>query len=147
MTSGVPGQPDVYRNCDNRDFATDTQFYNYDYPIFVDEACERIEHGEDERLVLGALGLCGEAGEVAELIKKAIFHGKDLDEDRMKEEMGDVLWYFTLLMVEMGFDLDEIMQANIDKLRARYGPEHGQQFNSLKRTGCHGAGDGCHDVD
>jgi NTP pyrophosphatase (non-canonical NTP hydrolase) len=131
--------PNVYRNCNNEDFATDVQFYNYDYPEFVAKACQ--VKGDKDRMLLAALGLCGEAGEVAEIIKKHVFHGKEIDHKKLMLEMGDVIWYFTLLMNERFFDLDSIMQANIDKLQARFGPDHGVRDTS---PGCHVPGPGCH---
>lgn len=78
--------------------------------------------GEDfERRVLNAsLGIAGEAGEVLELIKKDSFHGKPLDKDNLKKEIGDVLYYVARLADEYGLQLEDIMDANIKKLQARY---------------------------
>ena len=71
-------------------------------------------------LLMGCLGLAGESGELLDLFKKWIFHGKPLDEEHAKKELGDVLWYVAEIAHSMGWDLDEIMAMNIDKLRARY---------------------------
>jgi len=71
-------------------------------------------------VVKDALGLAGETGEVVELIKKARFHGLPLDADRLKSEIGDVLWYLTDLCAQAGFALADAAQANVAKLRARY---------------------------
>lgn len=68
----------------------------------------------------GCLGLAGEAGETLDMIKKWIFHEKDLDRDHLKKELGDVMWYMAMICYSFGFDLDEILQMNIDKLKARY---------------------------
>lgn len=68
----------------------------------------------------GALGLSGEAGELNDLVKKWIFHKKPLDREHMKKEIGDVCWYIADICHSMGFDLGEIFQMNIDKLKARY---------------------------
>jgi NTP pyrophosphatase (non-canonical NTP hydrolase) len=74
-------------------------------------------------LAYPALGLSGEAGEVAEHAKKAIRDdgGTVSDERRtaMSKELGDVLWYVAQLASELGLDLDEIAQANLDKLLSR----------------------------
>lgn len=67
-----------------------------------------------------ALGLAGEAGETADLIKKVIFHGRDYDRKKLLLELGDVAWYLAMLAHEYGFTLHEIMEANVAKLRARY---------------------------
>lgn len=61
-----------------------------------------------ERLTVAALGLVGEAGEVAELIKKALGHGHPLDTDKLGEEMGDLLWYVAETASACALDLDEV---------------------------------------
>lgn len=71
-------------------------------------------------LLMGCLGLAGESGELLDLIKKWIFHEKPLDEDHAKKELGDVLWYVAEIAHSFGWNLDEIMQMNIDKLKTRY---------------------------
>jgi NTP pyrophosphatase (non-canonical NTP hydrolase) len=76
----------------------------------------------DEEIMIAwnALGLAGEAGEVADLVKKGIFHQHGLDRDRLRKEIGDVLWYAAALCSKLGFSLSDVMEANIEKLRARY---------------------------
>ena len=78
---------------------------------------------KDVALVYGALGLTGEAGEVAEKIKKMIRDDDgELTEERrqlLKKELGDVLWYIATLAREMNFSLEEIAQHNVEKLQAR----------------------------
>jgi NTP pyrophosphatase (non-canonical NTP hydrolase) len=66
------------------------------------------------------MGLAGEVGEVTEPVKKHLFHGKPLDLDKIKTELGDVLWYLTATADLMGFSLEDIAQKNADKLMARY---------------------------
>lgn len=68
----------------------------------------------------GCLGLAGESGETLDMIKKWAFHEKPLDIEHFKKELGDVLWYVAMICESFGFDMDEIMQMNIDKLEARY---------------------------
>jgi NTP pyrophosphatase (non-canonical NTP hydrolase) len=68
----------------------------------------------------GCLGLAGEAGETLDMVKKWIFHEKELDIDHLEKELGDVMWYMAMICYSFGFDLDEIMQKNVDKLKARY---------------------------
>ena len=67
-----------------------------------------------------ALGLSGEVGELNDMLKKWIFHEKQLDIDHAKKEAGDICWYLAMLCEFFGWSLDEIMQINIDKLKARY---------------------------
>lgn len=74
----------------------------------------------DLMLIWNALGLSGEAGEVADLIKKGIFHQHGIDKEKLKNELGDCLWYITALCVGLEVDLGEVMQGNVDKLKLRY---------------------------
>ena len=66
------------------------------------------------------LGLSGEVGETLDMLKKWIFHEKELDKDHLKKEIGDIMWYVAMMCHSLKFDLDEILQMNIDKLKARY---------------------------
>lgn len=67
-----------------------------------------------------AIGLSGEAGEVADLVKKGIFHQQGLDVDKLKKELGDVLWYVAGMCTTLGISLDDVMKLNIEKLKARF---------------------------
>ena len=79
---------------------------------------------EDEQHLGGifnaCLGLSGEVGEFNDMIKKWVFHEKELDMEHAKKEMGDVLWYVAMMCESFGWNMDEIMQMNVDKLKARY---------------------------
>lgn len=66
------------------------------------------------------LGLSGEVGEFNDMIKKWIFHEKDLDMAHLKKELGDVMWYVAMMCESFGWDLDDILQMNVDKLKARF---------------------------
>jgi NTP pyrophosphatase (non-canonical NTP hydrolase) len=85
-------------------------------------------------IVYPALGLCGEAGETAEKVKKAIRDdGGTLTEERraaIAAELGDVLWYAAQLATEADLDLEEIATANLEKLASRQ-----------RRAVLHGSGD------
>lgn len=72
------------------------------------------------QLINGVLGLTGEAGEVSDLVKKGIFHEKGIDLEHLKKELGDCAWYLAMICDACGFTLDDVMQTNIDKLKARY---------------------------
>lgn len=80
-----------------------------------------------------ALGICGESGEVADYLKKVLFHGHDFDVNEVKGELGDVLWYASALATVMNIDLAEVAQMNIDKLRKRY-PAGFNATDSVKRV-------------
>ena len=66
------------------------------------------------------LGLSGEVGEFNDMVKKWVFHEQELDIDHAKKEAGDICWYLAMLCESFGWNLEEIMQMNVDKLKERY---------------------------
>jgi len=84
-----------------------------------------------------AIGLVGEAGEVAELAKKQIFHQQGLDVEKWKKELGDVLWYVSACATHLDLSLEEIMAHNIAKLEARFPNGYNPQ-DSTNRSGMAG---------
>ena len=74
----------------------------------------------NEHLTNAALGLTGEAGEVAEIVKKAMFQGHSLNRDKIAEELGDVMFYVAYMADTIGMTLDQIMSQNVAKRRNRY---------------------------
>lgn len=83
----------------------------------ADKPCEKYDLGG---ILNGCLGLSGEVGEFNDMVKKWIFHEKPLDVEHAQKEIGDVLWYVAMICHSFGWDMDTIMQQNIDKLKARY---------------------------
>lgn len=75
---------------------------------------------QNARLLEGLLGLSGEGGEAADLMKKYLFQGHPFDREHMAKELGDVAWYLAISADALGYDLETIFQMNIDKLKARY---------------------------
>ena len=73
-----------------------------------------------------ALGVAGEGGELANLVKKQTFYGKPRDRDALIDELGDVLYYCAMLADHLGVTLEEVQERNIAKLRQR----HGETFNA-----------------
>jgi NTP pyrophosphatase (non-canonical NTP hydrolase) len=80
----------------------------------------RTDRTTTEHLINGALGLTGEAGEVADIVKKHMFQGHSLDREHIAKELGDVLWYVAETATAIGYDLERIMNMNIYKLLKRY---------------------------
>ncbi len=78
------------------------------------------------------LGLCGESGEAAEIIKKHFYHGHVLDYDGLERELGDCLYYLATCAHSFGFDLGQIALRNVEKLRARY-PDRFSEERSRNR--------------
>lgn len=81
----------------------------------------RLAETQSIRLLHAAIGLCTEAGEIQDALKKSLFYGKPLDTVNLKEEIGDIMWYVALACDALGADLGEIMGTNIAKLKARFG--------------------------
>ena len=79
--------------------------------------------GAGNNYLYPALGICGEAGEVAEKIKRVVRDGrKEVSPDEARaisKELGDVLWYVANMAQELGLSLDEIARDNIAKLKSR----------------------------
>lgn len=74
----------------------------------------------DQKLLNGALGLCGESGEIADLIKKSRMQGHSLDIEHIAKELGDVCWYIAEAASAINYTLEDIMKMNIEKLKKRY---------------------------
>lgn len=74
----------------------------------------------ENKLRNGCYGMCGEAGECIDILKKHEFQGHALDPDHMMDELGDVLWYVAQAATGLGVTLETVAQANIAKLRKRY---------------------------
>ena len=87
----------------------------------------------EQQLANAALGLAGEAGEVADMMKKHLFHQHPLDREAMVKELGDCLWYVAALATVLEVDLDEVGTRNIEKLRKRY-PEGFSVERSINRA-------------
>ncbi|MDR1668546.1 MAG: nucleoside triphosphate pyrophosphohydrolase family protein [Oscillospiraceae bacterium] len=87
----------------------------------------------DALLLNGVMGLCGEAGECIDLMKKHLFQGHELDRDKLIDEAGDCLWYLASLAGGLNVGLDEIAQKNIEKLQKRY-PDGFSADKSIRRV-------------
>ena len=83
-------------------------------------------------LINGVMGLCGEAGEAIDLVKKHLAQGHTLDRDALIKELGDVAWYLAETAYALDVPLEEVLQGNIDKLKARY-PQGFETSRSLER--------------
>ena len=73
-----------------------------------------------DALIVSALGLTGEAGEVADMVKKHVAQGHALDRERLILEAGDVAWYLARLCTALDVSLSDVLQRNVDKLTERY---------------------------
>ena len=83
-------------------------------------------------LINGVMGLCGESGEAIDIVKKHLAQGHPLDKEKLAKELGDIAWYLAETAHVIGYPLEEILQMNIDKLKARY-PEGFSSEKSINR--------------
>lgn len=83
-------------------------------------------------LINGVMGLCGESGEVIDIVKKHLAQGHELDKEKIVKELGDVAWYIAEIATVLDVELEDILTQNIDKLKARY-PEGFSTEKSLHR--------------
>ena len=71
-------------------------------------------------LINSVMGLCGESGEAIDIVKKHLHQGHPLDREKLIKELGDIAWYLAEAAHALDVDLDDVLEANIAKLRARY---------------------------
>ena len=71
-------------------------------------------------LINSVMGLCGEAGEAIEIGKKWMAHGHELDREHLAKELGDIAWYLAEAATALDLPLEDVLQANLEKLRRRY---------------------------
>ena len=83
-------------------------------------------------LINGVMGLCGESGEAIDIVKKHLAQGHELDKDKLAKELGDIAWYLAETAFALEIPLEDILQANIDKLKKRY-PEGFSSERSVNR--------------
>jgi NTP pyrophosphatase (non-canonical NTP hydrolase) len=86
-----------------------------------------------ETLLNAVLGLTGESGEVADKLKKHLFHGHVLNAGELLYELGDILWYVSQAASALNINLSTIMEMNIEKLEKRY-PGGFSSENSINRS-------------
>ena len=95
--------------------------------ISFNSRCFEIQSGDDglpvHRLLTAALGICAEGGEFTEVVKKIVFQGKPVNDENvfhMKRELGDICWYLAQACMALDTTFDEIIEMNVEKLKARY---------------------------
>lgn len=88
---------------------------------------------QQDPVLNGVLGLSGESGECADIVKKFLFQGHELNREKLMDELGDVLWYVALTAKGLGYTLEEIATHNIEKLSSRYPTGHFRVEDSLHR--------------
>ena len=90
-------------------------------------------------LLTGAIGLASEGGEFSEIVKKCVFQGKPMEDEtifHMKRELGDIMWYWISACRALGLDPNEVVEENVNKLKARYpGGEFNVHYSENRKDG------------
>ena len=77
------------------------------------------ELNKKEVLINSVMGLCGESGEAIDIVKKWLAQGHELDKEHLAKEFGDIAWYLAEAATALDMSLEDIFQANIDKLKKK----------------------------
>ena len=101
-----------------------TSLQSKDHDAFVYRVQElEGQNFHSERLLTASVGMCAEAGEFTEVVKKIVFQGKPVNEENLfhlKRELGDIMWYVAQACMGLDISLDEVLAMNVEKLAARY---------------------------
>ena len=111
--------------------------------ISFNSRCFEIQKDPDgipvHRLLTAALGICAEGGEFTEVVKKMVFQGKPVNDENifhMKRELGDIMWYVAQACMALDTDFNEIIEMNVEKLKARYpGGEFDVHYSENRQEG------------
>lgn len=90
------------------------------------------ELSKKDVLINGVMGLCGEAGEAIDIVKKHLSQGHELDKENLIKELGDIAWYLAETAYALDIDLETVLKLNIEKLKKRY-PNGFRVEDSLNR--------------
>ena len=110
------------------------------YTDFANRIFELAEDGvPTERLLTASVGMCAEAGEFTEVVKKIVFQGKPVTEENLfhlKRELGDIMWYVAQACMGLDTTIDEVIEMNVDKLKSRYpGGEFDVHYSENRKEG------------
>ena len=100
-----------------------TSMESKDYVALVDRLWAIEDTANLPRLLTAVIGMQSETGEFAEIVKKCVFQGKELDNStkfHLKRELGDIIWYWSQGVMSLGYTPSEIIEENINKLEKRY---------------------------
>ncbi|WP_270943123.1 nucleoside triphosphate pyrophosphohydrolase family protein [Romboutsia lituseburensis] len=112
-----------------------------EFPVFVptvsmmkeyQKKVERTRNYDNTELANYTLGLVCESGEVGDIIKKHLYHGHDLDKNKIVSELGDVMWYLNNICNVLDISIEEVAKSNIEKLMKRY-PDGFSKNDSINR--------------
>lgn len=87
---------------------------------------------DNDQIINAVMGLCGEVGEISDMLKKYFFQGHGLDYEEIAHELGDVMWYIALMCDAMQIQMSKVAEMNVDKLQKRY-PKGFEAERSINR--------------
>ena len=111
-----------------------------DYQSFIESLSALNTKGANiERLTTAAVGISAEGGEFMEIVKKMVFQGKpwnDANREHLIVELGDVMWYVAQACMALDVSFDDVVERNVEKLKARYpGGEFDVHYSENRREG------------
>ena len=109
-----------------------------DQKEYLKESRRTMQPGTESDLLFWVVGLTGEAGEVGNRVKKAVYHDKPMTGADMADEVGDLLWYAAGLIRYFGLDFNAVFEANIAKLRKRYPDSYTHEDAKAQKDYGHG---------
>ena len=113
-----------------------TSVESKDYVALLDRLWILEDSANLPRLLTAVIGMQSETGEFAEIVKKCIFQGKELDESvkfHLMRELGDIIWYWSQGVMSLGYSPSDVIKENINKLEKRY-PNGFEAFRSENRA-------------
>ena len=113
-----------------------TSMESKDYVALVDRLWAIEDTANLPRLLTAVIGMQSETGEFAEIVKKCVFQGKDLDDAskyHLMRELGDIIWYWSQGVMSLGYSPSQVIEENIKKLEKRY-PNGFEVFRSENRA-------------
>ena len=127
---------DFVREVTSNESLSSMQMYNRMVDIETTESKMQVNTAS---LMTGAIGLSSEGGEFAEIVKKCIFQGKPMDDETIfhcKRELGDIMWYWITACRALSLDPNEVIEENVNKLKARYpGGEFDVHYSENRKDG------------
>ena len=141
VVSGLPGKVtvDTEKYLEFVEGVTSDESLNYAALLTRLNKLEIEDDCNVPQLLTAALGLTAESGEFTEVVKKIVFQGKPYNKDNifhMKRELGDIMWYVAQACMALDTDFNEIIEMNVEKLKARYpGGEFDVHYSENRKEG------------
>jgi len=127
---------DFVKEVTSNESMSSMQMYNRMVDIETVESGTKVNAAS---LMTGAIGIASEGGEFAEIVKKCIFQGKPMDDETIfhcKRELGDIMWYWITACRALSLDPNEVIEENVNKLKARYpGGEFDVHYSENRKDG------------